>query len=337
MKIFIDESGGFGWNPGGVSVFCGVTIADRELPECTQRFLHWKQRIGCPKGAEVKGGLLSAQEQASFVQSVVLETQNFWITLVGTNTQTYRREMVERFREQLVQVLQAGVSLVAREGNTFLSREYAELSGWMRNRSPENIVWIETLASTIYAGLQYSIARFRRAEFDSEFEDLGILIDRSFIKEKRHIEFWHEFLRNRLYNISTRRPLITPRQWNERGHPFSRKFSKGDGLLVTTDLFRHGMRFEDSKVSSGLQFADICANAAFRFHSHSPKYRAYRLMRNRIVAARGQRPLHLIGFSEDSLWKDAPENHAKAWSMEEEHAKRQRAEFVEKDFPASSP
>lgn len=328
MRIFIDESGSFGWNPDCISLFCGVTIADRELPECVKRFLDWKRRIGRSMAAEVKGGQLSAQEQASFVQSVVLETQDFWITLVGTNTQTYRRDLVESFRKQLVEVLQAGMSLAAREGNSFLSREYAELSGWMRNRSPQNIVWIETLAPTIYAGLQYSIARFLEVEYDPEFEDMGILIDRSFIKEKRHIDFWHEFLRNRLYNISTRRPLITPRQWNERGHPFSRKYSKGDGLLVTTDLFRNRMRFENSKMSAGLQFADICANIAFRFHSHSPKYRPYRLMRNRIVAARGQRPLHLIGFSEDSLWKDAPENHVKAWSMEEEHAKRQSVRVV---------
>lgn len=328
MKIFIDESGSFGWNPTGISLFCAVTIADRELSECEERFLRWKQRCSCLKSIEAKGNQLSLHEQTSFVQTVLLPSKDFWITLVGTNTQTFERDLVNRVKYQQAEVLKAAENLCAREGNAFMAREYSELSGWMRNRSPENLVWIETLSATIFAGLQHSIVRFLDVKDDPEFDEVGILIDRSFVKQKEHIQFWHEHLRNRLYNISIRRRLVTPRQWNDRNHPFTRQYSTGKGVLVTTDLFRNNMRFEDSKTSAGLQLADICANIAFRFYSRSPKYRPFRLMRSRIVRMRGKPPLHLMGFAEESLLTDAPENHVKTFSLEQAIAARQSAKFA---------
>jgi hypothetical protein len=46
MKIYIDESGSFGWgsNPG-ISLFCGVTIADRNADALFARFRAWRQTI----------------------------------------------------------------------------------------------------------------------------------------------------------------------------------------------------------------------------------------------------------------------------------------------------
>src|SRR5258707_249075 len=86
MKLFVDESGSFGWKPEGISLFCAVMIADRELPALLERFRAWKQKHTDLGRAEVKGKNLSPQQQTAFVQSVVLDRQDFSITQVGVDT-----------------------------------------------------------------------------------------------------------------------------------------------------------------------------------------------------------------------------------------------------------
>jgi hypothetical protein len=46
MKIYIDESGGFSWGKEpDFSLFCGVTIADRDSDALFSRFAEWHRII----------------------------------------------------------------------------------------------------------------------------------------------------------------------------------------------------------------------------------------------------------------------------------------------------
>jgi hypothetical protein len=42
MKIFIDDSGGFGWIAHGVSLFCGATISDKNFNAVMSNFHAWR-------------------------------------------------------------------------------------------------------------------------------------------------------------------------------------------------------------------------------------------------------------------------------------------------------
>src|SRR5260370_12807316 len=73
------------------------------------------------------------------------------------------------------------------------------------------------------------------------------------------------------------------------------------------------MDFANSKSDVGLQIADICANICYRFSSRNPKYRAYRLLRSRILGptggrGRGGSKLILLVLDKDSLGVCPTEN-----------------------------
>ena len=69
MKNYIDESGTFGWTPAGVSLFAGLSLADRSLDRIVAAFKEWKLKIArCDDAEEVKGGSLSAIQLEVFVK-----------------------------------------------------------------------------------------------------------------------------------------------------------------------------------------------------------------------------------------------------------------------------
>lgn len=128
-----------------------------------------------------------------------------------------------------------------------VERQYKEFAGWIRNRSPEHFMWILALTDVIWRGVQNSVTSFMEREDDPEWENVAILIDKSFIKQPEHVLFWQEWLRNQVHSISRRKQLLTPREWTERDHPFQRKYSRSDRFVEMSELFRENMDFADSK------------------------------------------------------------------------------------------
>lgn len=185
---------------------------------------------------------------------------------------------------------------------------YRRMAKWMSERSPENVMWLICLVDAIRLSLQHAIVLFADQEHDCEFEQVEILIDKSFIEKSTHIEFWQEWLRNVLFNGSLREPMLIPKDWSQRDHPANRKYGGGRGLINWTDLFRNHTRFVSSADTLGVQIADTCANICFRFHLGNRKYRPYRLLRSRLCG-RGDTKIHYGVLDESSLLRDAPENH----------------------------
>jgi|ERR1700676_658963 len=330
MKIFVDESGSFGWKPEGISLFCAAIIADRELPALLERFRAWKQTHTDLGRAEVKGKNLSPQQQTAFVQSVVLDCRDFSITQVGVDTRMSSRELAEQFISKYAQIALAASQWAKQRNKSVVERQYRELAGWLRNRSPEHFMWIQGLTDVIWKTLQNAIVSFMEPEDDSEWEHSAIFIDKSFIRQSEHILFWQEWLRNQVHGMSRRKPLLTPREWTERKHPFQEKYSRSARYVEMSDLFRNNMSFADSKQDEGLQIADVCANICYRFSSINSKYRAYRLLRHSILGVTGGRgrggsKLTLLVLDQETLTERSPEEHVKEFSLEEEIASEIKA------------
>jgi len=112
MKIFIDDSGGFSWTPHGVSLFCAVTISDRTFDNIISNFSDWKARQPYfTSGAELKGTDLSALQQATFVNSVILNATDLRLTLAGTKTSLFKKEIAEQYIKDCAGILRASAKL----------------------------------------------------------------------------------------------------------------------------------------------------------------------------------------------------------------------------------
>lgn len=309
MKIFIDDSGGFGWSPPGISLFCALTVSDSSIDELSRAFDRRRVRQpGFTVENELKGKHLSPTQQASFASSTLLANAGVMLTLAGTDTRSFNRPTADEYVQNSADVLRAAAKRAARLEKSAVADFYNRMGGWVSRRSPENALWLLTLVKTIHLSIQHSIVLFADEPDEHEFEDIEILIDRSFIKKERHIEFWSEWLRAFLFRGS----WMTPKEWSE-AHPFNRKYRGRPGLLDMGDLFRNHMRFVESKETQGIQIADICANICYRRYSGKPKYQPYRLLRPRIRGRQGSE-MHMGVLNESSLLKDAPENHVRFFS-----------------------
>jgi hypothetical protein len=311
MKIFIDDSGGFGWTAHGVSLFCGATISDKNFDVVMSNFYSWRSRQPNYRGFELKGKDLSPSQQTSFVNSVVLSTRGLSLTFAGTKTTLFKREIAQQVVKDSANVLRA-----AADHRPNVADFFRRMARWMETRSPENLMWIHCLGDAIHLSIQHAIIMFAEEAHDNEFENIEILIDRSFIDKSTHIEFWQEWLRNFLYSKSKKEPMATIKEWRERDHPFNRKYGRVRGMIDWTDLYRNHVHFVNSHEVPGVQIADICANICYRFYSEKPKYRPYRLLRSRIMGKHNAE-MHYAIFNESSLLTDAPENHVTDYSPEE--------------------
>jgi Protein of unknown function (DUF3800) len=318
MKIFIDDSGGFSWTSHGVSLFCAVTISDRTYDGVTSNFSAWKSRQPYfTAGAELKGTDLVQLQQASFVNSVILTNPEIRMTLAGTKTTMFKKEIAEQFIKDAANIVRASAKIGKETDRPLLEDFYSRMARWMEQRSPENLMWIYCLADAIHLSIQHSIVQFMDESGDAEFEHIEILIDRSFIEKSTHVEFWKEWLRNLLYSKSVKDPMMTPKPWSQRNHPLNKY--RSHGVIVWSDLFRNHVYFGRSEESLGLQVADISANICYRYWSGNFKYRPYRLLRSRL-SGKYNTEIHYGILNESSLLTDAPENHVSDYPEPEQAA-----------------
>jgi hypothetical protein len=301
LQIFIDDSGSFDWITPDVSVFCGVTVPDRERDALFDRFAKWRRSIIGHSTRELKGAELTDRQLHSFTTKVLPNhPRDFWLTVLGIDTRQTRKVHVEKLREQATALCERSAEIMAEHKNVKMHEQYRQMTGWMRARSPQNLLWIVGLEEALINGLQHSITRLMEPEDDDEFRDIRILIDESFIRREEHVRFWKDYLRNGLSKSSRTEPLHLPDTWKKRGHPFIRTYSIYPGVLDLNHLYWRRMGFFRSRNFVGLQIADICAHAICRYHRGNGAKEAYRRLRPRIVGRDGAE-IHKIVVNEKSL------------------------------------
>jgi hypothetical protein len=317
MRIFIDESGAFDWNFPGRSIFCGITVPDRDLEALFNRFLRWRRTIIGQSKRELKGSELTENQLSSFAAKVLPATdRDIWLTVVGIDTKITHESIVCQLRDQAGIIFGQSSCIAGEHSNNKLQETYRQMAGWVKNRSPQNVLWIIALIETIVKTLNHTNVRFAEPEDDQEFQTIKIQIDQSFVKDDQHVAFWREWLRAELAKSSRTEHLIVIKQWRERNHPFIEKYVIHPGLVDLRKLFINDTGFFRSERSLGLQIADICAHIIYRHHRNTGAGNAYTHLRRRIVG-RGGAEIDLVHVNESSLHKDDPRNHAGVFDIED--------------------
>ncbi|MGB8580173.1 MAG: DUF3800 domain-containing protein [Candidatus Sulfotelmatobacter sp.] len=313
MNLFIDDAGSFSWHAPGTSLFAGLTVPDREMNGLLDRFDRWRRSIIGSSRRELKGNELTLNQLYSFTHKVLpVKGRDTRVTVVGADTSETSENVVALVRDQVSAQFKASADLVRRTNpaNKTLIQNYVELSGWVRNRSTPNFLWISALEDALLDTFQHSAVCYMEPEYDPEFENTEIVIDRSFIHREQHVYFWKGWLAHGMNGRARRAgSFMVPDTWASRGHPFQRKYG-GQGTFDFNDLFMNHMRFGDSQKVPGLQIADICAHICYRhWRGDEASGAAYCYLRPRIVGRNAIqiRVIHLT--AEQSVIHDAIENH----------------------------
>ncbi len=309
MKIYIDESGGFssGKEPD-FSLFCGVTIADRDSDALFSRFGEWRRTIANNSKREIKGSELSDAELETFADYLLrTRGRDILLTVVGLDPNRTKREHIEELRRQAWVMTERCAEMAAEHNNAWLAEFYRQEAGWLKNRSLENLLWMVGLVHTIFHSLQHTVIHYSEAEDDADYQLMNILIDRSFIREEQHINFWREWLRSNLTK-SSMPPTLIPNTWRPRNHPFTQAYSVRSGLLNLRPLLHDNTGFFRSHKHTGLQIADICAHTICRYNRSAGAAAAYAKLRTRIVCEDGA-DLYQVVVDERSLHTDDPRDH----------------------------
>lgn len=304
VQVLIDDSGSFSWSTPGISVFCALVAPDRSADTLFSRFESWKRSVIGKSKRELKGAELTLNQLETFSYKLFPPSdRDLRLKFVGANTELLKKQSVEMFRNQSA-LLFGATSEYAREQNPqnkLLIQQYLELSGWVRNRSVENTLWINVIEALIHQSLHDLVALYSEPEYDSEFDNLEFVIDQSFGRRDTHVAFWRKWLRtgllNRFYTVGS---LMLPDTWAHRDHPFNRKYSIGGDLMNVSDLYQNHMNFESSSKSIGLQIADICAHIAYRYHRGDRNLKAFGNLLPKIIR-RGGSTLTLIMIDDRSL------------------------------------
>ena len=225
MRIFIDEAGSFSWRNPGRSIFCAVTVADRDLEALLDRFVRWGRSVIGHSTRELKGAEMTDNQLSSFAAKVLPATdRDLWLTAVGIDTTVTKESIVIQLRDQAATIFDQSSRIAEEHHNPRLQESYRQMSGWVKNRSPQNIAWLIGLVETVAKSLHHTIVRFTEPQYDEEFKIVKTMIDQGFVQRDEHVAFWRECLRMDLTKPSRTEPLITPREWRERRHPFVEKY-----------------------------------------------------------------------------------------------------------------
>jgi hypothetical protein len=264
VRIYIDESGTFGWTHPNISLHCAVIVCSSALVELFRRYLEWKMSIlGSRKMREVKGSSLSDAQLEQFVRQVILPTPELKLTVVGIDTRITTKIRLERWRDGISHYCLGASEFSKVNDLRPADRQYKEMSGWLWNRSAENLAQMISLGEALVRATQNAVIWFHEERFESEFADFEIAIDRGFIRSPEHEVFFREFFRGYFVNTSREKPFRYPEHWVNGQHVFEHMCSHADGELDLAPIFRDRTYFVDSASSEGVQVADICSHIAF--------------------------------------------------------------------------
>jgi Protein of unknown function (DUF3800) len=318
VKTFIDESGCFSWKHSGKSVFCGLSLPDHALPDVFLQFFRWKRDVlGLKRQKEIKAYELTSKQLRSFVERVAMYDKTFRLTYTAVDTQFTSATVVDKMRDQWAEVLAVVANRENARKNKSAAQFHLEMSHWVRQRSQENFLWTMALYAIIFESIQNTISRFAHESFDQEFLSWDIIIDRSFIKRDRHINFWQEWLRHQLRQFSANHDgFKAPSGWLNRKHPLLKNMRPDNNVVDGAELLLEHTYFADSQAYEGLQLADICAHICFRYLKDGVPYEPLTLLRARINDGSGG-PIRLIHLSENHIWNDSAEAHVYEVTPEE--------------------
>ena len=288
MQVFVDESGAFDWSNVGMSVLAAVGVAEHDGThrQLVSRLRHWERSLprGRREGGEVKGRLVTDDELAGFVRYVLDRNRSRnHVSLCGFDSTRTSRTDVARFRSQLCTSATPEFLRYAAAGKPRSARKVRELIGWLGGRSEQQVAWLVCLQAVLAMALQHAVIAQMDGE-DRELGELRFVIDRSWITNPRHVDFWHNVLNSGLNDRSRRHPLALPRHWQPT-HAFRRAYDRDAGLDLRA-LWRM-TKFLPSHEEPGVRVADVVAQIAYRHFRHGKAAQAFAALEPFIMGEHG--------------------------------------------------
>ena len=312
MLIAIDESGSFGVKLAGEHLFVAVHFRETGLRIENKRaqFTTWEKTL--PRSlknhkGEFKGSVLSDEQLFQFAALVFGTAPKLGITPFALSPSEQLPAVVAKHRHVALVGIREGVKGYLALGRPAVARTYEEFGNWFQRLHDSQFLKIVLLGDCIGNAFVNSVGHAISGRYDQELPDLHMIIDQDFVREKRHITFWKEVLRNQLWHISKETPLPLLNDWRECGHPFLTKFTR-NGRLDFNELFTKGCEFGSSHQYPELRIADLTATIVSRHLNRRRCTPAFRVLQRFFLRHGRIEKIVLNDFDLDSWRYDPSDN-----------------------------
>jgi len=292
--------------------FAAVHIRQRKtLYRLKQRqFAQWEAAL--PRSlknatGEIKSSALSDDDLADFVRRIVCAPYYVGVTPYAIRPADNPDVLVEKHRAVALIGIREGAKEYRALGREGVAKTYEEFGNWLKKLSYAQYLKIIVLGKCIAAAMANSIGHAITGRYDDELPRLRFLIDRDFVKEPRHNVFWHELLRNQLYDASKSNPIPLLDKWKKKGHPFLDKYTR-KGRLDFNELFWKHCAFVSSHEHFEIRIADAMNTILSRFFNRRRCVLAYRLVRTCFLRDGKVHQVVLNDFDLDSYRYDPSDN-----------------------------
>jgi hypothetical protein len=282
VVIAIDESGSFPAGSKERHFFAAVHLRQRKtLYKLKQRqFTQWEatlpRSLKNAKG-EIKSAGLSDDQLADFARKVMCAAYYVGVTPFSIRPADNPGTVLEKHRAVALIGIKEGVKGYTALGRNGVARTYEDFGNWLKKLNYPHYLKVLILGECLAAAMVNTIGHAVTGGFDEELTRMRFLIDRDFIMEPRHNVFWHELLRNQLYDASKTNPIPLLDKWKKKGHPFLEKYTR-NGRLDFNELFGKHLEFVASHEHFEIRIADAVNTVLSRFFNQRRCTSAYRLL-----------------------------------------------------------
>ena len=311
LIIAIDESGSPRAGSRDLVVFVAVHLRQRKtmFRQKQAAFADWEaslpRSLKDSKG-EFKGKALNDARLAAFARSVLAPHPTIRISPVLLRPSDSPGDVVEKHRAIQAEGIRRGIEVYAGQDKAALARLYDEFSHWFNNLSYDGYMKVVMLGRCIEGSLVNAFGHAIAGRYELELTRLKYLIDRDFVREERSNAFWHEILRNQIWNQSRQNPLPMVDTWKD-DHPVIAAYTRR-GRFDLNSLFVDNLHFVKSHESFEVRIADAVATILTRSLNKGECAEAASVV-DRCLAGQGGIPRLVLGDVDPSTWDYDPEDN----------------------------
>lgn len=327
MHIYIDESGTFAIpKREGPSISCAgaVVVADRTREELLREFLvlstKWPRD---PKG-EIKGRLLRENDFYDLVELLVHYDVLF--DCIAIDMGLHDEAAIAQHRDRQAQKIEAAVTP---RHHPNMIRQMNEIAGQIRKQSPQQHAQFITMNELVLAVLETKLLYFAQVA-PVEIGRFSWRIDAKADKLTTSEKIWRTLAPTVLEAASYREPgvhlmgadyshfarfdtKLSDREIQARRTFYGAEERRGPGGYDIGLVLREDMKFEDSRLNTGLQLADAVVSLAARAMRGNIGRRAWwHLGKLMMMPLSHNEVIHLIRMQIDgpkAQWNRSPPYH----------------------------
>ncbi len=261
MNFYFDESGDFRLDDDSVQrvgIITGITIpesAEGEVFAKFDQFVETLARSAFKKG-EPKGNLLTYDERSRFAQmiagnkKIVVTPAILDIGSINREKKDVRGDMVRRMRELAEQCIHATM-----KGEAHL------LANQFKNLSDTQSLRLGSVAYCIKRAFEQTIILLSGEEYFDCWDQMRFEIDPVQLRRgSREEQVFKWTMLGWLQGWSQKSPTMLITEIHTEDHPLIKNYTRDNGKLDLTKIYRDNLHYPQSSESKGLQIADMAAS-----------------------------------------------------------------------------